>query len=192
MAHIGQEIPRQTAPPPLPTHEGSLVAPTVLSDTTALAFVDAWKALFPDAMPLPGIGLPSQNQGVLTFTHSMSTPSMPLPAPMTIDGLTSRSPLANNALGSAEVSNGRWVNLYEIMLPEIPGANGKPSSIQRYTDALQRQGVQVAGKHYHWDGSQMLGLFPIAIHSQSTNSLDPVQFANAHLLAVRAAFTFTP
>ena len=161
--------------------------PPTLDDNAAIGIVNIWRQLFPDATPLPGIGLPSQNKGVLTLTHSagLMRGMQPMP-PMTINGLPSNSPLANNALASHEVSNGRWLNLYEIMLPEIPGAGGAPSAVQRYVDGLSAQGVDVAGNHYHWSGGQMAGRFPLAIHSQSS-TLDPAAFAQAHVNAIKRA-----
>lgn len=161
--------------------------PAAFDDAAAMGVVQLWRQLFTDAAPLPGLGLPSQNKGVLTITHTMAMPGMPVPLPMTINGLASRSPLANNALGSFELASGRWLNLYEIMLPEAPGANGAPSTVQRYVNALQRQGVEVAGNHYHWTGGAMMGRFPLAIHSQSSGTLDPVQFTQAQIVALREA-----
>ena len=184
LAHVGQVA---ATSPPVPHFEGR-VPPQALDDNTARSIVNVWRQFFPDAAPLPGIGLPSQNKGVLTLTHSAGNMRgmTPMP-PMTINGLPSNSPLANNALASHEVSNGRWLNLYEIMLPESPGANGAPSTVQHYVDTLQAQGVDVAGNHYHWSGGTMMGRFPIAVHSQSS-ALDPVRFAQAHVNAVKRAF----
>ena len=188
LASVGQMAGQvASTSPPAPHFEGGL-PPAALDDNAARGIVSVWRQLFPDAAPLPGIGLPSQGKGVLTLTHSAGAMRgmQPMP-PMTINGLPSNSPLANNALASHEISNGRWLNLYEIMLPEIPGARGMPSSAQRYVDALQRQGVDVAGNHYHWTGGTMMGHFPLAIHSQSS-SLDPVRFAQAHVNAIRSVF----
>ena len=187
LAHLaslsGQTMP--ALPPPAPNSESQV--PEALDNNTAISVVNVWRQLFPDAAPLPGIGMPSQNKGVLTLTHTATMRGMAPMPPMTINGLPSNSPLANNALASHEVSNGRWLNLYEIMLPEIPGTNGAPSSVQRYVDALIAQGVDVAGNHYHWTGGQMAGRFPLAIHSQSS-VLDPATFAQAHVNAIKRAF----
>lgn len=180
----GQSAARPNAPLTFPSAEGGIRV--VLDDNRAVGIINIWRQLFPDAAPLPGIGMPSQNKGVLTLTHTMAMPGMQKPAPMTINGLPSNSPLANNALGSHEVSNGRWLNLYEIMLPETPGSNGAPSTVQRYVDALNAQGVDVAGNHYHWSGGTMMGRFPLAIHSQSS-VLDPATFAQAHVNAIKRA-----
>lgn len=146
-------------------------------DRQALQIVSYWKRFFPDAAALPGIGLPSQGKGVLTMTHTLGTP------PMTINGLPSQSPLANNALYSAEQSQGQWLNLYEIMLPDIPGQHGSPSSVQSYVNFLEQRGISIAGNHYHWSGGLMMGKFPIAVHSQAAG-MDPLAFSRAHVEAL--------
>ena len=164
----------------------------LMDDAAAMQVLALWRELFTDVMPLPQIGLPSQNPdapgsstGVLTFTHTMSIPGMAPPPPMTINGLPTKSALGNNALGSMEVSNGRWLCLYETMLPDIAGTGGAPSSSQRYVDTLQAYSVEVAGNHYHWSGGRMMGHFAVAIHSQATGNRDPIQFTQAHLAAFR-------
>lgn len=105
---------------------------------------------------------------------------------MTIDGLPSYSPLANDALYSVEVSNDVWLNLYETMMPDVPGTNGSPSSGQRYSNALSRGGIDVAGNHYHWSGAKMAGYFPVAIHSQAIG-MDPGTFSRLQIAALRTA-----
>ncbi len=60
-----------------------------------------------DAFLLPVIGYPSNNYGVLTHTDGSGVM-------MKIDQLTSKSPLANNALYSAECSHHHYLNLYDI------------------------------------------------------------------------------
>lgn len=185
-ARVGQSAPAGgVTPMSHPSSEGGSNTPAPLDDMHALAIVNRWRQLFPDAAPLPGIGMPSQNKGVLTLTHTMTMPGLKAP-PMLINGLPSNSPLANNALYSAEVTNGRWLNLYEIMLPEFPGVRGGPSAVQRYVNTLQAQGVDVAGNHYHWSGGTTMGHFPIAVHSQSSN-LEPMQFVQAHINAIHRA-----
>lgn len=156
--------------------------PAVMSDALAQQVVALWRTGAPDAMLFPGIGLPSQGQGVMTMTHTMG-PGAP---PLTIDGLPSRSPLANNALYSCEVAGGRFLNLYEIMLPDVPGASGAPSSVQRYADAVTRLGIHVAGNHYHWTGAKMMGHFPLAIHTYSIG-MDPFEFARRTMAGLQAA-----
>lgn len=193
-AQIGQGMtPLQMQPPPMqpraiPFAQAArpLIVPRAptLDDALAQQIVNVWKQAFSDAALLPVIGFPSNNHGVATFTHTMG-PNMP---PLTINGLPSRSPLSNNALGSAEVSNGRWLNLYEIMLPDVPGSNGDPSSAQRYANALMRTGIDVHGNHYHWSGARAMGQFPLAIHSVAVG-MDPVEFAQKQLAAMKFALT---
>src|ERR1700722_17637855 len=69
---------------------------------------------FPDAMLFPKIGLPSNN-GFLLLTHTDGSGNL-----LKINGLSSKSPLSNNAFYSAECSNGQYLNLYTIMIPDIP------------------------------------------------------------------------
>lgn len=159
-------------------------AAPIFDDTMAMAVVNAWKKVFPDATPLPGIGLPSQNQGVLTMTHTMD-PKLTQAMPMTINNLKSRSPLANNALYSLEISDGHWLHLYETMLPDIPGKEGEASTGQKYADRLAQSGISVAGNHYHWSGGLVMGHFALAIHSQAAN-MDPFVFASRQIDAYRA------
>lgn len=155
-------------------------------DMIAKDVTNLWKSKFPDATLLPVIGLPSNNKGVMTMTHTMSqSPLMPM-QPMKINGLRALSPLANNALFSSELSDGKWLNLYEIMLPDIPGTNGAPSSTQRYINAMQKLGIDVAGVHFHWTGSQMLNYFPLAIHSQNIG-MHPIEFSQKQLQALQMA-----
>ena len=178
--------PEPAPPPPTPQPPGQM------TDEQAAAVVNLWRSAFVDAAPLPGIGLPSQNKGVLTLTHTMHLPGLPPAPPMTINGLPSRSPLANNALGSFEISEGRWICLYETMLPDFGGGGGEPSSTQRYANALAKQGVDVAGNHYHWSGGAMMGRFALAIHSQTTGNMDPIVFTQAHLNAFRDFLAAVP
>lgn len=170
---------------PYPQPYARVGAPLSLDDAAAMQIVAIWKRAFPDAAPLPGIGLPSQNQGVLTMTHTLD-PSLAKASPMTINGLPSRSPLANNALYSVEISDGHLLHLYETMLPDIPGQNGAPSSGQKYANHLAMNGVSVAGNHYHWSGGLMMKHFAVAIHSQAIG-MDASTFAKAHIEATRLA-----
>lgn len=160
------------APPPHPV--------AFMTDEVANAVTEIWRAAFPDATLLPTIGLPSKGNGVMTLTHTMGGP------PMTIDGLVSRSPLANNALYSCEASGTRFLNLYEIMLPDVPGANGKPSTTQRYVAAVARLGIDVAGLHYHWPGGLMSGRFPLALHTQKIG-MSPFDFSKRTIQALHEA-----
>lgn len=165
-----------------------MMSPTmqpVMNDMIAMNLIAMWRAAFPDAQALPGIGMPSQNNGVLTLTHTMH-PDLAKAMPMTINGLPSRSPLANNALYSVEVSGGKYLNLYEIMIPEVPGKDGSPSTSQQYVDAITKQGITVGGDHYHWKGGEMLGRFALAIHTQAIG-MDPMTFTQITVEGLRMA-----
>jgi len=147
-----------------------------MTDALAQQIEQEWKTTVPDATLLPVIGSPSNNNGVMTLTHSMGD-QMPK---LKINGLTSLSPLSNNALFSSECSEGKYLNLYEIMIPDQPGVNGLPSTGQIYTRSLWQSGVNVAGNHYHWNGQEPSML---AIHSQNIG-MHPLQFSQSHIKAL--------
>jgi hypothetical protein len=169
-------------------------APMHYPPTQVQAFNDNYAkqvaALFASAFPgtaiLPGIGLPSQGGGVMTLTHGFNMPMLK------IDGLVSKSPLSNNALYSAEIatsqdgSTKKWLNLYEAMMPDIPGVNGGPSLVQRYVNALHDCGLDVAGVHVHWTGAWSMpndkGVW--AIHHQAIG-MDPMTFAKCTIEAIQ-------
>jgi hypothetical protein len=145
-----------------------------------------WKTLFPDAAVLPVIGYPSHGRGVMTLTHSGNVSGLPPSPPMTINGVPSSSPLANNALYSAELTPHGYLNLYETMLPDVPGKNGAPSLGSRYKNALQAFGIEVDGDHYHWAGGEMMGHFARAIHSKNFG-MHPLDFTQRQLHALMTA-----
>ena len=158
-----------------------------LDDAAAEKVANVWRAMFPDATIVPGIGYPSKGKGVMLLTHSGNVAGMPPMPPMTINGVPSQSPLSNNALYTAEPTAAGFLNLYETMLPDIPGKNGAPSLGTRYKDALQMMGIEVDGDHYHWAGGLMQGNFARAIHSKNFG-MDPVDFSQRQLRAFMAAF----
>ncbi len=156
-----------------------------LSDEYAKYIESLWKKVFPDASLLPVIGFPSyKNSGVLTITHSM--PDMPK---MSINGLISNSPLANNALFSSECKDGRYINLYEIMIPDVPGIRGNLSASEVYVNALRDNGLNVQGTHVHWFGSTVLprdkGV--TAVHHMTTSDMDPAEFTQRTIKALQTA-----
>jgi hypothetical protein len=155
---------------------------TPLTDNYAKTLETEWKRAFPDASILPVIGLPSyKGSGVVTITHTMGDNNL-----LKINGLPSHSPLANNALYSSELSNGIYLNLYEIMIPDIPGTNGQPSSAERYVAALRDNGLNVAGVHFHWFGATLGGgdRGVIAIHHQG-EGMNPIEFTRRTINALR-------
>lgn len=157
-----------------------------MNDILAKKVEALWKQYFPDASILPVIGYPSyKNQGVMTLTHSMGGPMLK------IDGLVSKSPLSNNALYSAEVSNGHWINLYEIMIPDVPGKNGSPSTTAIYLKALAKNGLTIESAHYHWSGSSVIpedkGV--TAIHHSGLN-MDPMTFTSKTINAINEVMNY--
>lgn len=134
-----------------------------------------------NASILPGIGLPSQNNGVCTLLHTMG----PGAHNLKINGLESKSPLANAALFSTECSGGKFINLYEMMLPEgLAKAPGKKSNAELYAEELNKRGINVAGAHWHWWASdpyvaaihhQNIGMNPVNFSNQTVNALDNYQ-----------------
>ena len=157
----------------------------MLTDSEALATLAVWKRALPDSLLLPGIGLPSQNSGVLTLTHTFGNNKL-----LNIDGLASKSPLSNNALYTSERSEGKYINLYEVLVPDIPGVKGAPSTSQIYIDTLAREGLNVSAVHFHWTGSTVFpeDLGVVAIHHYNIG-MTPVDFSNRTIRALVAAAT---
>lgn len=154
-------------------------------DAAAEHVASVWRAMFPDAAILPVIGYPSHGKGVMTMTHTGSVAGQEA-HPMIINGIPSNSPLANNALYSAELTPRGFLNLYETMLPDVPGEQGGPSLGTRYKNSLQSLGIDVDGDHFHWAGGQMMGQFARAIHSRNFG-MHPVDFSQRQLHAYMVA-----
>lgn len=158
-----------------------------LNDNQAHQVEAVWKQAFSDAFLLPVIGLPSNSDGVLTLTHTDGSGKV-----MKINGLPSRSPLANNALYSSECINGKYLNLYEIMIPDIPGDDGEDSTAEFYVKQLWQQGLHVAGVHFHWTGSSIfdsqnnnrVDRGVIAVHHQMSD-MNPIEFSQKTIIALK-------
>jgi len=91
-----------------------------------------WKKTFPDATILPEIGFPkTAENGVMTLTHTLNSDEFCMKN-LKINGMPSNSHLANNTLFSTEISKCTFLNLYESMLPDIPGHHIKKSTVQFY------------------------------------------------------------
>lgn len=157
----------------------------VMDDCLAREIECLWKKAFCDATIVPCLGQPSQSCGVLLLTHSLGN-SLGKCHQHTINGLPIRSPLASYALYSAEVSKGQWVNLYEIMLPDIPGKCGCKSSTEVYVEALVKLGISVEGDHYHWKG---MCPYSFAIHSKAIG-MDPCTFTKKQIAALKATIEY--
>lgn len=161
----------------------------LMNDELARQVESIWKQAFPDAALFPVVGLPSNADGVMTLTHRHHGPLLK------INGLPSKSPLSNNALYSAECSKGHYLNLYEVMLPDLPGKRGQPSVGEYYVKLLHKYGLSVAGVHFHWWGNYVFDTKDgnrvdrgvAAIHHQSTK-LDPVEFSRRTIKALQKVF----
>jgi len=148
-----------------------------VNDNTCRQCETVFKNIDPQATILPGVGLPSQNDGVCTIMHGMGRGSTNLK----INGLESKSPLANKALFSTECSNGHTLNLYKMMLPEkLSHQPGQPSAAQQYASELNKMGLSVAGSHQHWRSSDPC---VAAIHHQNVD-MHPVEFAQKTVRAL--------
>lgn len=151
-----------------------------MNDVRAKKIVKIWKESFNDSILLPVIGLPSNANGVMTLTNTLG------PMKMIINGLESSSPLANNTLYSAEYVDGIPLNLFEVMIPDIPGKKGEPSTAAIYLRELNKRGLDVTSVHYHWDGGWMFendrGM--IAIHHTSTQ-FSPEEFSKRTIKALQ-------
>ena len=153
----------------------------VVNDKVAKRVEKLWKDAFQSALLLPVIGYPSNADGVATLTHQLNDSH-----PMKLNGLVSKSPLANSALYSFECSDGKYINLYEIMLPDIPGKHGEISTAQYYVKLLGKYGLDVAGFHFHWTGAFMQpeATLIAAIHHQTTDHTTPEEFSRKTILAI--------
>lgn len=165
----------------------------VVDDKLAKSIEKLWKKYFPDALLLPVIGLPSNSGGVGTLTHTMGDGHL-----MSINGLVSKSPLANNALYSFECAkpvkhdgkdhhcdDGKFLNLYEIMIPDLPGKDGEDSTAEYYVKLLGKYGLSVAGVHFHWWGQNVIkgNTLVAAIHHQGIN-ISPNEFSKRTISAL--------
>jgi hypothetical protein len=154
-----------------------------ITNQQADTLLQQWK-VFPNAAILVPLG---PGNGSVTITHTMPGPKM------SINGLVSNSPLANNALYSAECAadaqgNLHYLNLYEVMLPDIPGVAGQLSTGSIYVNALENAGLDVAGVHFHWWGSTIVpqdkGV--VAVHHQKVD-MPPAEFSRRTIAALQLA-----
>ena len=153
----------------------------VVDDRSAKEVEAIWDEAFSGAILLPVIGFPSNSGGVGTLTHGMGDGIL-----LHINGLPSKSPLSNNALYSFECSQGHYLNLYEIMLPDIPGRDGEDSTVEIYVKLLYKYGLSVAGVHFHWWGQNLVrgNTLISAIHHQAID-MDPKEFSRKTIKALK-------
>lgn len=120
---------------------------TFVDDILARKLIKKWEKVFPDAHLLPNYA-----NGVVVITHTLTEG-----AHSKINGLPSRSMLVNNAFFSTEVSKGRYINLYSVKIPDLPGKRGEPSTAQIYIQQLVHLGLDVQGISPSWMGVTLTG-----------------------------------
>lgn len=149
-----------------------------MDDCLAKKILCIWKECFCDAMILPCIGMPSSANCVMTLTHTLGN----CEPNFKINGLCTKSILANNAFYSAEVSDCKWLNLYQGIIPNIPGQCGCKSSAEVYTEALIKLGISVDSDNLSWKGlcPGMLNVTSKAI------GMDPCEFSRKQIAALKA------
>jgi len=169
-------MPAPPSTPPITCQNGSL------TDDNAQSILTMWQVL-------PGANLlinPSDGEGAGVITHLMGGPDLK------INGLKSKSALANYALYSFECAeqasspgNFTLLNLYEVMIPDIPGEKGNESTSEFYVRRLWELGLHVSGVHFHWWGSTVFDNDHLvaAVHHQST-TLSLEDFSNRTIQAL--------
>jgi hypothetical protein len=147
----------------------------IIDDDFADRLVNVWKKTFGDAMILPVIGYPSNSGGIVTITHSIN--SIMSNNYLSINGVYTKSMLANNGFYSGEISNGHYLNLYKIIIPDIPGNHGELSTGQIYINSLKQNGLDISSVGCQWLGASLSkhdrGI--ITVHHQKIG-LDPIEF----------------
>lgn len=149
----------------------------IMTDCLAIKIECIWKQAFCDAILIPIIGVPSCSCGVMTLTHSLGNC---IPKSI-INGLVTLSSLANNAFYSAEVSCGKWINLYKIIIPNIPGNCGCKSTGELYTNELVKLGISIEGDYYDWKGTCQS---VISINSKAIG-MHPIEFTKKQIAAIK-------
>lgn len=148
----------------------------VMNDCLASQVECVFRKAFCDARILPCIGYPSKNNCVMTLTHTLSKCAPKL----SINGLTSKSLLANNSFYSGEVSDGQWLNLYTVQLPNVPGKCGSKSSVDIYTTALANCDIKVDNIDIVWKGSCP----SYVMISSKAIGMNPLEFATKQVAAI--------
>ncbi|AAV50984.1 hypothetical protein [Acanthamoeba castellanii mimivirus] len=185
--------PPKCCPPPCPPKCESICidkcpntcdpcCPPLVDDCLAKKLECLWRQCFCDARLIPEFGVPCQSDGVAVITHTLGRGLCNLK----INGLKSQSILANNSFYSVEVSGCKWLNLYEIQLPDVPGKNGCKSSGEIYTEALVKLGISVEGDGYRWKGSQP---YCLNIHSKAIG-MHPIEFSKKQIAAIKAVLDY--
>lgn len=150
----------------------------VMNDCLAREIECIWKQCYCDARIIPCIGMPSTANCVMALTHTLGKCAPKI----STNGLCTKSILANNNFYSAEVSCGKWLNLYQANIQDIPGKCGCKSSGEVYTEALIKLGISVEGDGYKWKGSCPSMLL---INSKAIG-MNPCEFSKKQIAALKA------
>ena len=104
----------------------------------------------------------------------------------TINGLVSKSPLVSHGLYTIECSDGKYINLYEVLIPDIPGCNGKDSTGKIFTRVLSKYDIITDGDHFHWKGHKIVKeqSLPNAIHVVGID-IHPIFFTKVIIKALK-------
>lgn len=155
----------------LPSTTLAVSCNATITDTQAQEILEIWQTLLPGGNAVLLL-LASETEGSPVITHGMLMPQL------RINGLLSVSPLSNNALYSWECAEAiaapnctdKILNLYEVMIPDIPAPSGGNSTAEFYANCLREHGMSVAGTHFHWWGSTIFQNDHLiaAIHHQSS------------------------
>jgi hypothetical protein len=136
-----------------------------------------WKKAFRDATLIPA------SQGVMMLMHSLPI------SPLVINGLKSVSPLVNQATFSSECSgqegNKRSLNFYVVRMPDLPGKNGRKSTVHVYLDSLAKESLNVSSVSTPWHGTSKQIK---EIHHQNCG-LSAKEFSERTIRALQAALT---
>ncbi len=139
-----------------------------------------WREHFCTAKLLPVVGYPDVACGVLTLTHSLDE------GLIKVNSLKSKAMLLNNGFYSAEVAEGKYLNLYRVTLEDIPGRCGKLSTVQIYINTLEKLCLDVAGVNVSFTGQskhkRTRGL--ITVNHQNVG-MDPCEFSRRTICALK-------
>ena len=85
---------------------------------------------FPDAY------LTFKTSSTITVTHTIPSWNHPK-----LNGVRTCSILTNNAFMTSECSDNNYLNLYQVILPDIPGSCGDDSTVEIFTKLLSKFGL---------------------------------------------------
>lgn len=134
-----------------------------LTDEAAQQLQKQLAVTFKDAIILPKVGLPSQDNGIALMMYTLNNEAVPMA------GVRSKSPFLNSGIYSVEVNDGRWANYNSVMLP-----NNKVSA---YANALKAAGFDVT------TGTSLPGYSVVT----STSNANPTDFIRQNIAALDTA-----